>query len=245
MNVVFTDRLLQSNDDAFKTATTNKFLECAGNGSLSHAQLLSWLKHDRVYTLIYAKFIAGLIRKVPLALLVEGMPDSVHRRVLECLTFALKNVMRETQLFENILQNASEEDHDVQGAEEPSSTGVTQYANLFEHAVEADKDLLYGMVVLWSTEICYYEAWLLAKKHKSYAPVRERFGIVHQTLIPNWTSSEFKEFVDTVASLVNELRTLNTPGPQDLESYETVCRKVMEIEQNFWPDVTSSNGTLI
>jgi hypothetical protein len=100
--------LSQTTSPAYTATTTHPFLKHAGQGTLPTQTLLHWLYQDRIYAAhAYPRFIGLLISKIPFdnkdlasfgsdVTSVEGR----NRRILECLTFSMANVVREVQFFE-------------------------------------------------------------------------------------------------------------------------------------------------
>lgn len=92
----------------YREATSHPFLYQAGDGTLPKPILIHWLYQDRIYAAhAYPRFIGLLIAKIPfatsdLSAFGEGVlvVEERNRKVLECLTFALGNVVREVQFFE-------------------------------------------------------------------------------------------------------------------------------------------------
>lgn len=120
--------------------------------------------------------------------------------------------------------------------------------------------MLQGLVVLWGTEKCYFEAWRWAGSFASGASSSEgKDGdgdgdaeiakLVKEELIPNWTSDAFGEFVEELGGLVDEVwrRWLGSSGAAEREGREgregmigdvgKVWGKLLEVERIFWPVV--------
>ncbi|KAJ1331224.1 formylaminopyrimidine deformylase [Microdochium nivale] len=114
--------------------------------------------------------------------------------------------------------------------------------------------LLRGLVVLWTTEKVYLDAWLYAagtaQGGRRDATEDEDGGALRTAFIPNWTSDEFKVFVEEIRSCLNELagsvvRQQGDEGHGRLDdAVREVAgrgfRQVLLLEEGFWPVVQSS-----
>lgn len=112
--------------------------------------------------------------------------------------------------------------------------------------------MLEGLVALWATEKVYYEAWSYAKPCSDSSAVSSSVavdlatkgdadgGALRAELIPNWTSKEFGEFVETITGVVNRLWEVEVGrvGKRVVERRaEEVWAQILWLEERFWPDI--------
>lgn len=136
---------------------------------------------------------------------------------------------------------------------------------------DPSKSLLDGLVVLWATEMCYLSAWTYAgsfgqARHRSLAggegqgQGRDREtsphaadldgGALRDAFIPNWTSAAFAKFVREIAEVTDRLAeregVVGRDGSGDKERavgfYQALWGRVLDIEKEFWPDVSAEGN---
>jgi thiaminase len=143
--------LLALDPESFRTATQARFLEKAGQGTLSREMLQQWLSQDRLYAQAYVRFAALLLANICLPAAVE--PDDVQEQLADLIIDSLVNIRRELKFFEGVAQKYG---LDVNAKAEEVSDGVNEYRQLFfstGQGIEAGRlSLLDGMMLLWATE---------------------------------------------------------------------------------------------
>lgn len=237
-----THHLLALSQPSFVAATQHPFLHAAGNGTLSKHALSAWLSQDRLYAQSYIRFIGLLLSKTRLPS-SKTIRSSLQWRITDMLIEALTNIRREIQLFE---RTAAHYDLDLQtpweGQESFEINTVTRgYVDLFMSAAGPGTSLLEGLVVLWATEKCYFEAWTYAGRLRQEGKFKQGDGadggVLGKELIPNWTSAEFAAFMGTVGGLVDELGKVEGVMENDEERRrcEEVWWQVLWLEERFWP----------
>ncbi|KAG8712124.1 hypothetical protein FRC11_000979 [Ceratobasidium sp. 423] len=87
-----------------------------------------------------------------------------------------------------------------------------------------------GLVFLWAMEKMYLDSWTFASKQSG----QERSKGL-SAFITNWTSDEFKKFVDDLEKLVDLLGI--EPGSENWRRAEVIWNRVIELEEEFWPKV--------
>lgn len=190
--------------EAFRSATQAKFLENAGNGTLSKELLQEWLAQDRLYAQAYLRFASLLLANVPLPSTVSA--NHINERLADLIIEAITNIRQELKFFEDVAQR-----YGLALEASVVSRGVQSYRALFTDIGEGiEKDthgLLSGMVLLWGTEKCYLEAWKYASTFSSMSPMEADLdgGALRREFIPNWTSDEFVRFVDRCENLMDEI----------------------------------------
>jgi thiaminase len=241
---LLTQALLESYPDSLKSATETLFLRLAGAGRITKVQLSRWLSQDRLYAETYICFITSLIARVSLPYAyVSEKSKSLRWRLIKLLTGALNNIHRELEFFTSTAQKY-DLDLNCKDNEEAETFmpnyATQQYMDLFRSFfVDPVSPLMEGMVILWATEQCYLSAWTYASQFTEADNHDQDGGALREAFIPNWTSNEFKKFVDEIAELTNLLADREQAGKK-LEVYKAVWSHVLDIEQRFWPEITES-----
>ncbi|KDQ58566.1 hypothetical protein JAAARDRAFT_206459 [Jaapia argillacea MUCL 33604] len=218
----------------YSAAVEHNFLTAAGNGTLPHPRLALWLSQDRLYAAhAYPRFIGLLIAKIPFS--SSDAPDSPaerrNERVLNILTYSLQNVVKEVGFF----REASKElQLDIHGWRERKATR-NYTAEMIR--IASLGTLEEGLVFLWAMEKAYLDAWryvetTLEKFTASHALDSTTTAISH--FVSNWTSHEFVRFVDQLADLVNHLPIHH--GSEKWKKAEVIWARLIEIEEEFWPE---------
>jgi hypothetical protein len=141
-----TAHLLNTNADAFATATQQPFLSHAGCGTLGAAPLAQWMVQDGHYTRAYLQFIGTLIGKIRLPPASNSQFHPMYR-TMDLLISAINNIRREMRFFEITATK-----YGIQLTEDPPNFITRSYIDLFASVSSPAASLLEGMVVLWATE---------------------------------------------------------------------------------------------
>ncbi|KAK6536422.1 hypothetical protein TWF281_000659 [Arthrobotrys megalospora] len=252
MNTTLTTHLLTLDPTAYKSATEHPFLTVAATGTLPTTPLLQWLLQDRHYALTYISFIGALLSKLTIPT-TSNRQTTLPWKITDTLIFSLTNIKTELALFDKVLK----EEFGWSSQVEVEVLPVTRaYKDLFAGAGSAKASLLEGMTVLWATERCYFDAWGFAKRsagdNKSTTMSAKVGGkdckdedtdgkgdVMTRIFIPNWTSEDFKGFVDTLEELVNGIVEEEgvEKGSEIWRRCEEVWRQVLWLEEGFWPDL--------
>ncbi|KAK6516708.1 hypothetical protein TWF506_006600 [Arthrobotrys conoides] len=245
-----TTHLLTLSPTAYKSATEHPFLTAAATNTLPTALLLEWLLQDRHYALTYISFIGALLSKLTIPTTSNRL-STLSWEIANTLIFSLNNIKAELELFDKVLF----EEFGWNESGEVEVLPITRaYQDMFAGAGSAKASLLEGMVVLWATEGCYFDAWGFAKRSgKNGGGVttptitttattdggEERSDVMTRVFIPNWTSEAFKGFVDTLEQLVNGIVKEEgvEVGGEVWQRCEATWRQVLWLEERFWPDV--------
>ncbi|KAI9705023.1 MAG: hypothetical protein M1836_006805 [Candelina mexicana] len=234
----------QNSSTTFQSATQTRFLRHAGLSKLPKPLLAQWLSQDRLYALAYVRFAARLLSKIRLEdenrSLGQGDKKHLSWRISVCLIGALQNIQREIEFFEDV--NRRYDLGLVKNVEMAPSTKA--YIALFDRIAGPDSEFLEGLVVLWATEKCYFEAWKYAA---SFLSTRQPAGgnngagskdadggALRNDFIPNWTNEGFGHFVGELEALVDELAELDA-GKKEMKRCEEVWEEVLRLEERFWP----------
>ncbi|KAI1482778.1 heme oxygenase-like protein [Daldinia eschscholtzii] len=257
-----TEHLLSSPEiaDLYQRATQTQFLSLAGQGQLSPDVLCQWLSQDRLYAQAYIRFAGGLISRVQLPTKVDGqeITKTLQWRILSLLQTAMSGVIRELKFFE---EAAKKYGLDLEALGPVAEGGnlsnksagfapnkVTKdYIDLFDsfsaqpHG-NLSKTLLDGLVVLWTTEKVYLDAWTYAKQQApENADTKGDLdgGALRKEFIPNWTSEEFQAFVKECQECLDAYAASQDEDTDEViaAGSMTIFKKVLVLEESFWPMV--------
>ncbi|RYP22293.1 hypothetical protein DL767_009081 [Monosporascus sp. MG133] len=251
----FTKFLLSSPGVAelYERATRNQFLELAGKGRLPRETLSEWLAQDRLYCQAYARFVGGLISRVHLPKATDRpIAETLEWRILMLLHNSLAGIIAEIQLFEKTAGDYGLDLAAVGSGMEGEAVGfgpykATQgYIDLFDSftaqpGARTDKPLLEGLLVLWATEVAYLDSWSYAKSQSPQNPDPSQDldgGALRKHLIGNWTSDQFRAFVKEIEECLEALAVRADDTEEVLlASSLSVLKKVLVLEEEFWPIV--------
>ncbi|KAK0449725.1 uncharacterized protein EV420DRAFT_1312535 [Desarmillaria tabescens] len=216
----------------YADALKHPFLISAAEGTLPHERLGFWLSQDRLYAAhAYPRFIGSLISAIPYDTSHKiGSPEErLNQRILDVLVFSLTNVVREVGFFE---ETAKEWGLRIEGWKERK--GTRDYT---AEMARVSKSLEEGLVFLWAMEKVYLDSWIavhtqLSSSLDTIPPTPTRSALL--SLSGNWSNSEFKAFVDTLAGIVNDSGIM--PGSASWRRAEEVWARVVELEAAFWPE---------
>lgn len=257
-----TEYLLSSPEvtDLYQRATQSQFLELAGQGQLPPEVLSEWLSQDRLYAQAYIRFAGGLISRIELPTKVEGQGTSktLQWRILSLLQTAMSGVTRELQFFE---ETAKKYGLDLEALGPVAEGGnlsnksagfgpnkVTKnYIDLFDSFTaqrhgNRDRTLLDGLVLLWTTEKIYLDAWTYAKQQASGNVDTQGDldgGALRKEFIPNWTSEEFQAFVKECQECLDAYAAIQDVDTEEVGAAGSMVlfKKVLVLEESFWPMV--------
>ncbi|KAG6914227.1 hypothetical protein DXG01_001665 [Tephrocybe rancida] len=219
---------LSSTSSLYARATKDHpFLVSAANDNLSTGLLSLWLSQDRIYAAqAYPRFAGALISHIPFrppTLSASTAPD-YSQRVLKILVFALQNVIREVGFFDD-----TSELWGLDLGQWRERKGTRDYTAEMARIFGSGK-LEEGMLFLWAMEKVYFDVW--TSVNDSLTEIQNPPSAL-RSLARNWSTAEFKVFVDDLADLVDDIyRDL---GPDAWTLAEDVWRRVLELEEGFWP----------
>ena len=133
----------------YSAAIDHPFLQNASLGTVNHDLLGLWLAQDRLYAAhAYPRFIGSLISLIPFhASHAIGSDEENHtNRILDVLTFALTNVIREVNFFKD---TAREWNLKIEGWGERK--GTRDYTAEMAR-VTGGSGFVDGLVFLWAME---------------------------------------------------------------------------------------------
>lgn len=191
----------------------------------------------------------------------------IEHNVFDALVSALTNIQREMKFFDEVameygldITTATNQENENQhsAASAFDASPVTRaYIDMFMSAASPGVSLLEGMTVLYATELAYLHAWRYAAdvmsntavcsetlvSPSSFSVGTERDldgGALRRKFIPNWSSTEFEQFVHKLGDVVDDLAE-SLKGADVIEKVRGDClgwfRHVLWLERQFWPDV--------
>lgn len=241
----------------YSTATkTHPFLTSAGDGTLTDTRLSIWLSQDRIYAAqAYPRFIGSLISHIPFdkplsgaATAVEDDGDDHSQRILKILVFSLENIIREVDFFDATTRRWS---LDVEGwkARKGTRDYVAEMASISKNGRIEE-----GLLFLWAMEKVsvpffsgderhpaqfllsmqvYLDAWSNIHDEIKSRGKTTGYDFPLKSFAENWSTPEFKTFVDDLARLVDDIyRHL---GEDAKATAERIWERVVELEDSFWP----------
>jgi thiaminase len=227
-----TSHLIALDPPALSLATTHPFLIHAAQSTLPTATLTAWLAQDRLYALNYISFASSLLSKISIPT-SSNRQSTLEWRVATAIVDCLTNVRTEVTLFEEV---AEREEWSAMFDEARPNTVTRMYADLFDGAATPRASLLKGMVTLWATEACYLQAWSYAASQMGERKDIDEKDVMRGTFIPNWSSQGFREFVQVLEDLVNEMG--RAASENDIKEAEDTWRQVLAVEEKFWPETS-------
>ncbi|KAG6897282.1 hypothetical protein C0992_002822 [Termitomyces sp. T32_za158] len=227
-SVTITSHLLCLCPALYSRATkAHPFLIAAAKNNLSDSILSLWLSQDRIYaSQAYPRFVGALISHIPFrpnVLSASGVPD-YSQRILNILVYSLQNIVREVGFFDHTVK---EWRLDVTKWKERKET--RNYTAEMAR-ISGTGNVVEGLLFLWAMEKVYLDVWSTVNDALILANgPPSALG----SLAKNWSTAEFKTFVDDLTSLVDDIyRNL------DRDAWivaEDVWRRVLELEEDFWP----------
>ena len=130
------------------------------------------------------------------------------------------------------------------------SLGARAWAVVGGTTTDARIPWLEGAVTFWGTERCYLDAWSWAKANEPESKDVKHDadgGALRKEFIPNWSSDEFREFVERLGTLINEAVEEELQKAEEAEKegvkqeiiarVEEKWKSLLEGEKAFWPEV--------
>lgn len=213
-----TQDLLASDPASYARATQSRFLNAAAKGTVPKDVLGRWLANDRLYIHAYIKGVGRLLDALDLpdiaSTTTAAAVSSVPERLLQWLIDALVNVRREERFFVDTAARFSIEVNlpvSECGVVAPDEKldGLRRFEKLFGGLSKGPEPLgwLEGAVLLYATEKCYLDAWSHARGALDTSADGSRDadgGALRKEFIPNWSSEEFKAFVDELGAIIDQ-----------------------------------------
>ncbi|KAM0246369.1 hypothetical protein ACHAQJ_010263 [Trichoderma viride] len=245
-----TQAILASDPLAYKSATQSPFLTGASQGRVSKTHLGQWLSNDRLYIHEYIRGVGRL-----LSFLQLDEPDvSTNAKLLHWMIDALVNIRREEEFF---VSTAAKYGISLDLPLGPDGRvdkleGLRRFEDLFDSISPGGGDgailpWLESAVVFWATEKCYLDAWSGAAAQLSAPPDADSDddgGALRREFIPNWSSKEFRQFVDQLGEIIDsavqrEMELRQNEGDEIkrelLDRALVKWREVLPAEKAFWP----------
>lgn len=228
-----TQHLLSNATAEFEKATQSPFLLAAAQGRLDKKTLRTWLINDRKYIhsyIIGAETTIEELQKSPGG--AEGKVDESEVALCTWLTEGVANVRREEQFFVDVAARYGI-DLEPRADDGEVPDAVIIFETLFKYVplnlTITEPRWLQTAVLFWTTEKCYLEAWSWAKSQlNDQSPGKDADGGALRTeFIPNWTSPEFKVFVDRLGHIIDE--AVNKMSKDIEDNKEAMPKRVREV----------------
>ncbi len=175
----FHEKLLDQAQEIWNAFLNHRFLKMTADGSIPDEVFKTWMKQDYIFVQEAIPFVAVLLAKAPIQLrsnLIQVLP-------------ALE---RELELFR---RNAATHGVELESAA-PSPTCYAYIQFLMTTAYTCTFEE--GFMVLYCAEKAYLDLWMEVKKNLK---IRSPW----QDFIDKWTNEEFQQYVDWLATTLNEL----------------------------------------
>ncbi|KAJ2962958.1 hypothetical protein NQZ79_g2008 [Umbelopsis isabellina] len=234
---MLTEQLLALDPDSYYAATEHQLLEEIGSLQLPPYNMRAWMVQDKFYTGGYINMLAKMMDRLP-KLVQETANDSddlvneqdITKRLYKNLSFAHENIIREAGFFDNLIKR-----YESPSAPDSINPLTQDYVDFQQRVTEeSDSHLGEAVILLWAMERVFYDAWSYAGSLLKDIPASvndsEHVKTIRE-LVDNWTSPDFKKFVDECAFHVNAL-PVTSAGQMD--SYEQVFQDMLVFEQKFW-----------
>lgn len=203
MTVPTSGALLAGAAEEWRSLVAHPFVVATADGTLGAEQFGQWLVADHHFVVGFRRFLARLVEMAP------------HERARDVLAGGLVGLQVELDLF-----RVEAVDRGLDLDAEPSLTTLGYTAYLLASTADGWPTAL---TVLFGAEKAYFDAWSACRTTTDPSSPYWHF-------VDNWSSPAFEEWVDDVASLVDEL-----PEP-DHRSFARVVR----FELAFWDGVTDA-----
>lgn len=196
---MLTESIIRDACPALASIAREPFLSGLAEDELPEAALGRWIRED-------THFLRALRRST--ALLVAQSPSE---RAVDVITSAYPALQSELDRF---AREASRLGLDLGAEPQPVTRRFSEL--LFSTARAGFAE---GIAVYWAVELAYLDVW---------STVRESAGLTgtHAGWIENWTSDEFRRFVDDLGALVDE--------HADPEAARRRAAEVLELERELW-----------
>lgn len=202
----FHQRLLSQAQDIWSAILNHHFLKMTAEGSIPDKTFKTWIQQDYVFVQEAIPFVAVLLAKAP-----------IHLRPI--FIQILSGLDRELELFR---RNAAAHGVNLENVT-PSPTCYSYSQFLMTTAYNSS--FAESFTVLYAAEKAYLDSWMEVKNNlKIQSPWQE--------FIDNWTNEEFQQFVNWLASTVNELATGKPEN--ELRRMEELFLITARYEYLFW-----------
>ncbi len=202
----FHQRLLSQAQEIWSAILNHHFLKMTAEGSIPDKTFKTWIQQDYVFVQEAIPFVAVLLAKAPIHL----RPTFIQ---------ILSGLDRELELFR---RNAAAHGVNLENVT-PSPTCYSYSQFLMTTAYNSS--FAESFTVLYAAEKAYLDSWMEVKNNlKIQSPWQE--------FIDNWTNEEFQQFVNWLASTVNELATGKPEN--ELRRMEELFLITARYEYLFW-----------
>jgi thiaminase len=200
------EQLLHESKEIWTSILKHPFLLKTANGTIDTETFKTWIRQDYIFVRDAIPFMAVLLAKGPLDLRSHFIQIMV-------------GLDKELELFRS---NAQKHGVDLTNIK-PSPTCQAYIQFLMNTAYNASFEE--GFTVLYAAEKVYLDSWMVVKKGmKGSSPWQE--------FIDNWTSEGFQQYVDWLATTLDEL--VREQGETKLRLYGNIFQQTARYEFLFW-----------
>jgi len=270
-----TEYLLSTYQKEFTAATQHPFLLAAAEGRLPKDTLGKWLANDRLYIHSYIRAAGKLLSSIDLPQAVPKT-EAAETQLVDWLIEALAAVRKEERFFLEVadrydlgVELGQTAAATVTGQKSVSPDdklpGLVLIEDIFASLAQPKGEFsaaelppsgplpwLEGAVTFWGTERCYLDAWSWARSKQAMATSGSDArkdadgGALRNEFIPNWSSSEFAQFVGRLGSLIDYAVAQTLDKAEDgadaakaaiIGRVEGQWKSLLAAETTFWPDV--------
>jgi len=219
----------------YVAATQHTFLQRAGNGTLSKAELSCYLAQDRLFVAHGGPLFFGhFLSTIPFSSShsVSSQQEALNKKLVDLASSSLQGIIREAGLFVEI------SDKFGLGIEKWKERKGTRDYIAEEVKASATGDIGDCLVFLYAMEKIYFDAWTYVKNLRlstskdvlNASEISEPLEI----LVSNWSNHGFAAFVDGIENLVNSMDI--QPDSAAWSRAEEIWGRVVELEEGFWPN---------
>ncbi len=215
--VTFHQKLLDQSKEIWNIILNHRFLKMTADGSIPDSTFKTWMRQDYIFVQEAIPFIAILLAKAPLHLR-SNFIDIITGLNTELGMFR-KNAEAHGVNLENITPF-------------PACHAYSQFLmnTAYQRSFEE------GFTVLYAAEKVYLDSWMEVKKNlKVQSPWQE--------FIDNWTSDGFQQYVDWLASTLDDLA--QGKSAQALKKMEEMFIITARYEYLFWEMAAKEEGWLV
>jgi thiaminase len=202
---VFTDHLVESNQDLWAAMAGHPFVLALAHGTLPHSALQAWVQQDRIFVVEERRVVA--------ALRAHGLPW----RLDDLLAHLDHNLVLEAEAF---TRTAAEHGFAPEAEPWPVCLGYTSYLRCaaYDGALE-------GLTALYAAERAYLDTWTAVAK---LSPSDSAY----HAWIQNWSGQAFRAFVTALGRDLDELA--GAPSPALAERLGVLFTGAARFELAFW-----------
>ena len=202
---VFTEHLVEANQDLWAAMAGHPFVLGLAEGTLPDSALQAWVQQDRIFVLQERHVVA--------ALRAHGLPS----RLDDLLADLDRSLVLEAEAF---ARTAAEHGFAAEVEPWPVCLGYTSYLLCAAH-----DGALEGLTALYAAERAYLDTWTAVAK-------RSPSDSAYHAWIRNWSGEPFRAFVGDLGRDLDQLA--GAPSPALAERLGVLFTGAARFELAFW-----------